>query len=112
MKRHLVLFALLIALAACATPQVTMPSGVASVMYAHAYGDYQIAKVYVMSACASGRFDKETCEVARQIDIRAKVYKDNIEKALMDPTQPIDWGQVMQFSETAINLILKLGLMP
>ena len=96
----------------CATPQVSMPVGVASIVYANARADYAMARVYISMACSAGKWDKEACEAARQIDIRAKVYRDTIEKALMNPEQTIDWAQVLKFSEEVTGIILKLGLMP
>jgi len=107
------LFCLLFAiLFGCATPQVSLPAGVAAVMYANARADYATAKVLITQACKAGRIDAEACEAAAQIDLRAKIYKESIEAALMNPAQPIDWAQVMKYSEEVAGLIIKLGLVP
>ncbi len=112
MKRIGLSCLLLVILLGCTTPQVSMPVGVASVMYAQARSDYATAKVLVSQACKSGKWDAEACEAAKQIDVRAQVYRQAIESSMMHPQQPIDWVQILQFSEAVAGLILRLGLMP
>ncbi len=104
--------AVALSVAACATPQVSMPVGVAAVMYGNARADYATAKVLVTQGCAGGKLDAAACEAARQIDLRAQVYKTNIEKALTTPEQPVDWSQILQYSESVVGLLLKLGQVP
>jgi hypothetical protein len=99
-------------LAGCATPQVSMPVGVASVMYAQARADYAVAKLLTIQGCASQKLDQTTCELARQIDVRAKVYKETIEASLLNPTQPVDWAQVLKYVEEVSGLLLRLGVLP
>jgi hypothetical protein len=89
-----------------------MPAGVAAVMYANARADYATAKALVVRACAEKKWTQEECEAAKQLDVRAQIYRAAIERALMQPEQPIDWAQVLQFSEEVAVLILRLGLMP
>lgn len=95
---------------ACGTPQITMPVGTAAVMYGNARADYAVGKLIVTQACVSGKLDADTCKMAADIDVKAIVYKDAIEKALLNPSQPVDWGQVMAYSETVVGLLIKLGL--
>lgn len=99
-----------LALTGCGTPQVSMPIGTAAVMYANARADYAVAKLIVTQACASGALDASTCQTAKEVDIKAVVYRDAVERALMDPSREIDWAQVMAYSETVVGLLLKLGL--
>jgi hypothetical protein len=103
---------LLLGLVACATPQVTMPAGVASVMYAQGRADYAVAKVLVTQACKAGKWDKAACEAAKEIDLRAQTYRSAIEGALINPTQPVDWAQVLAYTQSVSELLLKLGVLP
>lgn len=95
----------------CATPQVTMPVGVASVAYAQARADYAIASVIVSRACTSGQLDAAACTSAAAIDTRAKILRQSIEAALMNPSQPIDWAQVMSYSASVAEMLIKLGVL-
>jgi uncharacterized lipoprotein YajG len=101
----------LVALVGCATPQVTMPVGVASVAYAQARADYATAAILVTQACVAGKLDKQACDAAAAIDVRAKVLKQSIESALMNPSQPIDWGQVLQYTASVAELLIKVGVL-
>jgi hypothetical protein len=103
---------LVLLLVGCAPTQVALPAGVAAVMYANARADYATAKVLITQACKAGRIDPDACEAATAIDLRAKIYKDSIEAAMMNPQQPIDWAQVMKYSEEVAGLIIRLGLVP
>jgi hypothetical protein len=102
----------LVLLVGCATPQVSLPAGVASIMYAQARSDYAVAKVVATQACAKGRLDKATCESLTLVDARTQVLRQNIEQALINPTIPIDWGQVLQYTESVMSMVLKMGLLP
>ena len=94
----------------CGTPQVSMPVGTAAVMYANARADYAVAKVIITQACVNGSLDAYTCQAAKEIDVKAQVYRDAVERALMDPSRDIDWQQVMAYSETVVGLLLKIGM--
>ena len=108
----LCLLSLTLLLSSCATPQVVLPAGVASLMYANARADYATAKVLVIQACTSGKMDKAACETAKGIDIRAQIYRTSIEGALMNPQAPIDWAQVMAYTAGVAEILLKVGLIP
>jgi hypothetical protein len=81
-------------------------------MYAQARSDYAVAKVVATQACAKGKLDKPTCEALTLVDARTQVLRGNIEQALMNPTIPIDWAQVLQYTEAVMGMVLKLGLIP
>ncbi|MFB3816157.1 MAG: hypothetical protein ACE147_00720 [Candidatus Methylomirabilales bacterium] len=108
----LLLLVALVSLVACATPQVTMPAGAAAVLYANARADYAVAKVLAGQACKSGKLEGEACEALAQVDVKAKIYRDAIERALLDPTQPVDWAQVVQYSGSVVELLVKIGVLP
>ena len=112
MKWFLVLLLCVGVFAGCATPQVTLPAGVASIMYAGARADYATAKVLVIQACKSGKMDKDACDAAKAIDLRAQIYRQSIEGALMNPQAPIDWAQVMAYTAGVAEILLRVGLIP
>ena len=114
MKRLALCLLLLIPLIliSCAGPQVTMPVGVASVMYAQARADYATVKLLVIQGCAVGKWDKEACDAAKAIDIRAQTLKQAIEGSLLNPQQPVDWAQVLQYTASVAELLLKIGVLP
>ena len=111
MKRLVLPMALLI-LAACAAPQVTMPSGAATVMWGNFRADYAIGKLIMTQACRGGKVDKDSCDSAKALDERAQIYRQAVEASLMNPSQPVDWQQVMQFSEAALGMLMKFGVVP
>jgi hypothetical protein len=42
------------------------------------------------------------------LEVTAEVYRDQVEKALMDPTQPVDWSKVLQYSEEVVGVLLQI----
>jgi hypothetical protein len=104
--------AFLILVSACGGPQIVIPVSTATIMWGNVRADYATAKTLITIACRTGRLEKEACEDAKQLDLRAQVYRENIEKALANPEVPIDWQQVMAVSEATVNLLLKVGLLP
>jgi hypothetical protein len=99
-------------LSSCASPQVTMPAGVASLMYAQARADYATASFLVSQGCKAGTLLPDACERAKQIDVRVQTYRQSIEAALMNPAQPVDWAQVLKMAEGVSTLLLGLGVLP
>jgi hypothetical protein len=97
-----------VGLSACATPQVSLPAGAACVAYGNARADYAAAKMLATQYCKSGTLPAEACETLKQVDVRAQIYRDQVEKALMDPTQPVDWPKVLQYSEEVVGILLKI----
>jgi hypothetical protein len=91
--------------------QVTLPVGVASVAYAQARADYATATVIVTQACTAGKLSKEACASAKVIDARAQILRQSIEAALMNPSQPVDWAQVLAYTASVAELLLKLGVL-
>ena len=110
--RLVLILALVVAFAGCAAPQVSMPVGVASIMYSQARSDYAVAKVVATQACAKGKLDKATCDSLAAVDARTQVLRTSIEGSLLHPEQPVDWAQVLQYTEAVMGMVLKLGLMP
>jgi hypothetical protein len=100
----------LFVLVGCAPIQVSIPAGVASVAYAQARSDYATATVIITQACKAGKLSPEACASAKQIDARAQILRASIEGALMNPTQPIDWAQVLAYTASVSELLLKLGV--
>jgi len=109
--RHVILIVLGTLLAGCAPMQVTLPVGVASVAYAQARADYATATVIVTQACTAGKLSKEACASAKVIDARAQILRQSIEAALMNPSQPVDWAQVLAYTASVAELLLKLGVL-
>lgn len=108
---RLVLLALCLTLVACGAPQITIPAGQASVMYANARADYATAKIIATQACVGGKLDKQACDALGVIDLRAQTLRQSVEAALMNPTQPIDWAQVMSYTASVSEMLIKLGLL-
>jgi hypothetical protein len=99
-------------LTSCAAPRVSLPAGVAAVMYAQARADYATAKVLVVQACAAGRWTPDACESARQIDQRAGVLRESIERALVAVEQPIDWAAVLEYTRAVSALLTVARMVP
>ena len=108
--RTLGLILALVLLAGCAPMQVTLPVGVASVAYAQARADYATAAVIVTQACKAEKLSQEACASAKIIDARAQTLRKSIESALMNPSQPVDWAQVLAYTASVAELLLKLGV--
>jgi hypothetical protein len=89
-----------------------MPAGVASVLYAQARADYATGKILVTQGCLSGRWDKASCEAAREIDKRVQLHREAIERALLDQRQPIDWAQVLEYTRAVSALLIAAGMLP
>jgi uncharacterized lipoprotein YajG len=109
--RTLGLMLALVLLAGCAPMQVTLPVGVASVAYAQARADYATATVIVTQACKAGKLSVEACASAKLIDARAQILRQSIDSALMNPSQPVDWAQVLAYTASVAELLLKLGVL-
>lgn len=106
----------------CGAPQITIPSGQASVFYAQARADYATAKLIATRACsgpviapqgpAQGPYlDKASCDSLAAIDIQAQTLRKAVEAALMNPSQPIDWAQVMSYAASVSEMLVRLGLL-
>jgi hypothetical protein len=88
---------------------VSLPAGAACVAYGNARADYAAAKMLATQYCKSGALPAEACETLKQVDVRAQVYREQVEKALMDPAQPVDWPKVLQYSEEVVGVLLKIA---
>lgn len=99
-------------LSACAAPTVSIPVGAACIAYGQGRADYAKADLIVTQACKAGKLTADVCEMAKAIDVRAKVLRESVESALLNPAQPIDWGQVMQYSASVTELLLRVGVLP
>lgn len=96
----------------CATPQVTMPVGVAAIAYGQARSDYGAMRVLATQACVRGKLDKPTCEELTAVNARMQVLRQTIERSLLDPQTPVDWAAVLQYTEAVMGVMLKLGVIP
>jgi hypothetical protein len=112
MRALLVTVILAFLLVGCATPQVTMPVGVASVAYAQARSDYGALRVIATQACQKGKLDKATCDQLAQVDTRMQVLRQSVEKSLLDPQTPPDWAAILQYTEAVMGMVVKMGLVP
>ena len=114
--RTVLLGLMVLGLSGCAEfqkpPQVTLPVGVASVMYAHGTGDYMVAKTLIGQACKAGKLDADACAAAVEIDKRVQIYKQTIEASLVNPTAPVDWVAILKMSEDVAAMLIRLGALP
>ncbi|MFA5058916.1 MAG: hypothetical protein WC485_12435 [Opitutaceae bacterium] len=97
-------------LAACGTPQITMPIGAAAVAWGDARAMYATGTALAIQLRKDGKIDDAAWEDLKALDVKAKVYRQQIEKALLTPEVPVDYEKIMQYSGEAIDLLLKLGI--
>jgi hypothetical protein len=110
MRRALILGLILLSVTACATPQITMPMGAAAVAWGDARALYATSKAFAVQLRKDGKIDDGGWEELKALDVKAQVYRTEIERALLNPTVPPDYEKIMQYSGQAIDLLLKLGV--
>lgn len=112
MTRSGVLFVLLSAvLVACGTPQISLPMGQAAIMWGQARADCGAAKMIIAQGCAGGKIDKASCDALAAIDLRAQTVRQSVEQSLANPSQPVDWQQVMTYSASISEMLIRLGVL-
>lgn len=111
MRALLVAVLLAVVLVGCGTPQISIPMGQASIMWAQARSDYAIAKTIVAQGCTGGKIDKASCDALTAIDLRAQTVRQSVEASLANPTQPVDWGQVMSYTASVSEMLIRLGVL-
>lgn len=110
MKKFLLALCLMFSLG-CAAPQITIPMGQAAIAWGEVRSDYATGKAIVTFACVGGKIDKAGCEALSEIDKRAQVKREVIEKSLANPSTPVDWGQVMSYMSSVTEMMIKLGVL-
>jgi hypothetical protein len=98
-------------LVGCGAPQITLPMGQAAIFYAQARADYATARVIITQGCSGGRIDKAACDALTVIDTRAQTLRQSVESSLANPSQPVDWAQVMSYAASVSEMLIKLGVL-
>ncbi len=95
----------------CASPQVSMPVGVAAIGLANGVEMYTVGRMTALQMRRDGKIPDDVWEDLKAIDIRAKILKSEVEKALLDAKAPIDWEKVILYTQSSVDLLIKLGAM-
>lgn len=108
-------------LVGCGAPQIVIPAGQAAVFYAQARADYATAKILIVQACSGPAIapqgpvttkylDKDSCNALAAIDLQAQTLRKTVEQALLNTAAPVDWGQVMSYTASVTEMLIKLGV--
>jgi hypothetical protein len=110
--RPLGLILALVLLAGCAAPVIQIPMGAAAVAWGEGRATYATVRAIAIQLRKEGKIDDAGWEAMKAEDIKAKVLKEFIEKALLNPVEPIDYAKIMAYTTGALELMMRVGLVP
>lgn len=97
--------------AGCATPEVRIPVGAAAIGYANGVGMYATGRMMAIQMRRDGKIDDGAWEELKAMDMKAHLLKTEVEKALLDARAPVDWEKVMAYTNSSVELLMKLGVL-
>ena len=89
---------------------VTFPAGEFALAYSDIKAAYVMLAANVVAACRAKLLAEETCQSAREAQIRIESFDEQVRNTIRDPGTQVDWRAVGEAVRTVASLAISLGV--
>jgi hypothetical protein len=101
---------LVLGVTACGPPVIKMPVGAAAIGYAHGVELYTTGKLIAVQLRTEKKISDPQWEELKALDVKATTMRAELEKALLNPTQEVDYEKILAYTAQTAELLMKLGI--